>query len=99
MVPISGITLPFTNMKKTLTLLPDIIAAIHDEVDMAHASMLGPPPSYTAMQEVLDHRGYSEDDYERFLLQVQGRRLRKHCNNVRYRNHCIYFGLYCNSTL
>ena len=29
----------------------------------------------------------------------QGRRLRKHCNNVRYRNHCIYFGLYCNSTL
>ena len=68
----------YLNMKKTIMLLPYIIAAMHREVDMAHASMLSPPPSYTAMQEVLDHLGYSADDYERFLLQVHNMQRQSH---------------------
>ena len=51
---------------------------MHRAVDMTHASMLGPPPSYTAMREVLDHLGYSEDDYERFLLQVHNIKRQSH---------------------
>ena len=52
----------YLNMKKTITLLPYVIAAMHREVDMKHASMLTRPPDYEAMREVLDHLGYTEDD-------------------------------------
>ena len=51
---------------------------MYREVDKAHASMLGPPPSYSAMQEVLDHLGYSAGDYERFLLQVSNIQQQSH---------------------
>ena len=65
-------------MKKTITLLPHVLAAMHREVNTAHASMLGPPPGYPAMREVLDHLGYSEDDYERFLVQVSNIQRQSH---------------------